>query len=437
MYRWEFTILGDKWTIYKHANAYEQDWQTHQNFMHNITGQAHQACVDGIQWFIIDRADQDFKDIVVHTVDGVRSPFDSDQQNWVLPHGILLLEPHKQWKKMLAFVITQTWKSQLGPRLYRPLANGTKGLGSIALEEAAKEGEEASYGYGTRSSMAAPASVDTPWWQNSGTQSAWTDNDGSNFDVQVGDDAASHLSGLPEPPPWSVTTGKKYASYWQASSSTPDHSWATNSVTQSGGERANCHYEDPWAHQGDNTATVYPPKGSQQDQRSQEDTNMEPVRKDTGHMAQRPTHATAVPTLPLHHLRAQPSLLSQLAGYQPPADDPMDVDRDYGQGIHKPAPSTPTDAQVTDVDDAGSEVPTQCTHNPTILPPEERVGMWRNGRFHGTVPSLPPPKTAKPPPGLEATAPLGSVPPYAETQPAASHWSTLRNPTVRHLAGTL
>ena len=90
-----------------------------------------------------------------------------------------------------------------------------------------------------------------------------------------------------------------------------------------------------------------------------------------------------------------------------------------GQGSRKPAPSTPTDAQVTDVDDAGSEAPTQCTHNPTVLPTEERVGMWRNGRFNGTVPSLPPPKTAKPPPGLEAAAPLGSVPPYVEAQPTA------------------
>ena len=63
--------------------------------MHHITGQAHQASVDGVQWFLIDRADQDFKDIVVHTVDGLRSPFVPDQQNWLLPHGILLLEPHK------------------------------------------------------------------------------------------------------------------------------------------------------------------------------------------------------------------------------------------------------------------------------------------------------------------------------------------------------
>ena len=422
MFRWEFTILGDKWTIYKHANAYEEDWQTHQDFMGNITGQGHQACVDGLQWYVIDRADQAFKDVVVHTVDGVRSPFDPDQHNWVLPHGILLLEPHKQWKKMLAFVITQTWKSQLGPRLYRPLATGTKGLGYIALEEAAKEGEDASYGYGTKSSVPASASAETPWWQSSGTEHAWTDHDGSNFDVQVGDATASHLSGLPEPPPWSVSTGKKYTSYWQTSCSTPDHSCATNLVTQSGRERAHYQYEDPWAHQGDNTVTAYPSRSAQQDQRPQEDASMEPVRHDTGHMTQQVgpgrTTATAVPALPLHQLRPQPSLLSQLAGYEPPADDPMDVDRDFGQGTYKPAPSTPTDAQVTDVDDAGSEVPTQCTQHPTVVPPEARVGMWRNGRFHGTVPTLPPPKTAKPPPGLEAAAPPGNAPPHAETEPA-------------------
>ena len=423
MFRWEFTIYGDKWTVYKHANDYDKDWQTHQNFMHHITGQAHQASVDGLQWFIIDRADQDFKDIAVHTVDGLRSPFDPEQQNWLLPHGILLLEPHKQWKKMLAYVITQTWKPQLGPRLYRPLIQGNKGPGSIALEVAAKEEEVAAYGYGTSSSMPAPAAADTPWWQNSRSQGAWTGNDGSNFDVQVTDDTASHLSGLPEPPPWSVTTGKKYTAYWQEPSSTPDHSCATNSVTQSGGERAHYQYEDPWAHQSDSTATAYPRKNPQQDQMPQEDEIMEPARHDIVHTAphvgQGRTSSTAVPTLPLHQLRSQTSLMSQLAGYQPPADDPMDVDREMGQGSRKPAPSTPTDAQVTDVDDAGSEAPTQCTHNPTVLPPEERVGMWRNGRFNGTVPTLPPPKTAKPPPGLEAATPLGSVPPFVEAQQAA------------------
>ena len=145
MYRWEFTILGDRWTIYKHAAAYEHDWQTHQDFMEKITGQGHQQCVDGLQWYVIDRAAEEFKDIAVHTVDGVRSPFDPDLHNWVLPHGILLMEPHKQWKKMLAFVITQTWKSQLGARLYRPLATGTKGLGYIALEESAREVDATSW----------------------------------------------------------------------------------------------------------------------------------------------------------------------------------------------------------------------------------------------------------------------------------------------------
>ena len=422
MYRWEFTILGDRWTIYKHAAAYEHDWQTHQDFMEKITGQGHQQCVDGLQWYVIDRAAEEFKDIAVHTVDGVRSPFDPDLHNWVLPHGILLMEPHKQWKKMLAFVITQTWKSQLGARLYRPLATGTKGLGYIALEESAREVDATSHGYGTKSSMPVSASHETPWWQSSGTQNAWTDNDGSNFDVQVSDATASHLSGLPAPPPWSVGTGKKSTSYWQTSSSTPDHSRATNSVTQSSGERASRQYDDPWAQHDDTKVAGHPSWNAQQEYKPQEDASMEPVRQDTGHTEQhaglgRATTA-AVPTLPLHQLRSPPSLMSQLAGYQPPADDPMDVDRDFGQGMHKPAPSTPTDAQVTDVDEAGSEVPTQCTHNPTVLPPEEQVGMWRHGRFHGTVPTLPLPKASKPPPGLEGTAPMGGVPSYAETAPA-------------------
>ena len=131
---------------------------------------------------------------------------------------------------------------------------------------------------------------------------------------------------------------------------------------------------------------------------------MEPARQEAVHTAlhagQNRPGSAAVPTLPLHQLHPQPSLLSQLAGYQPSADDPMDVDPDAGQGRRKQAPSTPTDAQVTDVDEAGSEAPTRCTQNYTVLPPEENGSMWRNGRFRGVVPTLPPPRTAQPHRGL-------------------------------------
>ena len=83
----------------------------------------------------------------------------------------------------------------------------------------------------------------------------------------------------------------------------------------------------------------------------------------------------------------------------------------------KQAPSTPTDAQVTDVDDADSEAPTQCTQNYTILPPGDGGGMWRNGRFRGVVPTLPAPRTAHPPPGLEVASPSHDNLPM--TQPPA------------------
>ena len=442
MFRWEFRIHGDTWTIYKHANDYEPDWQTHQAFMHLINGPSQQAYVDDIQWFTIDQADQEFQNATIHTVDGWRSPFDPDQYNWLLPQGILLLEPHKQWKKMLAYVITQTWKPQLGPRLYRPLVKGNKGPGTIVLEVAAKEdAQEETYGHGASSSMPTQAAADIPWWQNTRSQDAWTGNDGSNFDVQLADDTASHLSGLPGPTPWSVSTGKTYTSHWQESSPTPDRSCATNSVTQSGEGRAHYQYDDPWAHQGGGTTAAYPQRTPQLDRTTQEDETMEPARHDTVHTAlqagQHRPSGTAVPTLPLHQLQSQPSLLSQLAGYQPPADDPMDVDRDAGQGRRKPAPSTPTDAQVTDVDDAGSEAPTQCTHNPTVLPPEERGGLWRNGRFSGKVPTLPPPKTAKPPPGLDAAMPPGYSPMSSRAQqgmcPISRHLEIQQHTILRAL----
>ena len=430
MFRWEFTIYGDRWTIYKHANDYEQDWQTHQKFMHHINGPSHQAYVDDLQWFTIDHADPEFKDAVIHTVDGWRSPFDPEQYNWLLPHGILLLEPHKQWKKMLAYVITQTWKPQLGPRLYRPLVSRNKGPGSIALEVAAKEEDEEPYGYGASSSTTAQATANIPWWQNTRTHDAWTADEGSNFDVQVADDTTSQLSGLPGPTPWSISTAKVYTSPWQESSQTPNRSCATNSVTQSGEGRGYYQQDDPWAHHDGGITAAYPQKSQQPDQAPQEDETMEPARQDTAHLAtmagQHRTSGAAVPTLPLHQLHPQPSLLSQLAGHQPPTDDPMEVDRDAGQGRRKQAPSTPTDAQVTDVDEAGSEAPTQCTPNYTVLPPEEREGMWRNGRFRGRVPTLPPPRTAQPPPGLDAAAPPGYSP-----MPSAVH--TAAFPMNRHL----
>ena len=427
--RWDFNIQGNTWTIYKHANGFENDWQTHWEFQKHITGPAHGAYVDDLQWFTVERADQDFLDVSVRTADGWRSPFDPEQYNWLLPHGILLLESHKQWKKMLAYVITQTWKSELGPRLYRPLVSGNKGPGTMELVATAKDADHhASPGYGAGSSTAVQDTSATPWWQDTRHQDTWTVNSGSNFEVHIADDTASHLSGLPGPTPWNISTAKGQTSHWQDSAKTPDRSCATNLVTQSGDGRARCQFDDPWAHHEGGVTSAYSQGTQPPDQPTQEDATMEPARQDTVPTAvqagQNRTGSAAVPTLPLHQLHPQPSLLSQLAGYQPTADDPMDVDPDAGQGRRKQAPSTPTDAQVTDVDEAGSEAPTQCTQNYTVLPPEEQGGMWRNGRFRGEVPTLPPPRTAQPPPGLDAAVPShGYSPMPSVPQPATRSFS--------------
>ena len=230
--RWDFKIQGNTWTILKHASGFKDDWQTHWEFNKHITGPAHGAYVDDLLWFHVERADQEFLDLSIRTVDGWRSPFDPEQYNWVLPHGILLLENHKQWKKMLAYVITQTWKPQLGPRLYRPLVQGNKGPGTIALEAAAKEeAHQETPGYGASSSAAAQAPADTPWWQSSRNRDTWTANSGSNFDVYVPDDTAPHLAGLPGPAPWNVSAAKVQTSQWQEHAQAPDRSCATNSVT--------------------------------------------------------------------------------------------------------------------------------------------------------------------------------------------------------------
>ena len=59
--------------------------------MQHVTGPAQGAYVDDLQWMPVDRADQEFLDVSVKTVDGMRSPFDPEQGFWVLPHGIVLL----------------------------------------------------------------------------------------------------------------------------------------------------------------------------------------------------------------------------------------------------------------------------------------------------------------------------------------------------------
>ena len=64
---------------------------------------------------------------------------------------------------MLAYVITQMWKPQLGPRLYRPLVTGQKGPGTIALVATAKdEWHHASSGQGADASATVQATTATP-----------------------------------------------------------------------------------------------------------------------------------------------------------------------------------------------------------------------------------------------------------------------------------
>ena len=123
---------------------------------------------------------------------------------------------------MLAYVITQMWKPQLGPRLYRPLVSGNKGPGTIALVDTAKdESRHVSSGHGADSSTAVQATPATPWWQDTWNQDSWTANSGSNFDVNVTDDTASHLSGLPSPAPWNISAAKVQTSNWQEYAQAP------------------------------------------------------------------------------------------------------------------------------------------------------------------------------------------------------------------------
>ena len=154
-----------------------------------------------------------------------------------------------KWKKMLAYVITQMWKPQLGPRLYRPLVIGQKGPGTIALVATAKdEWQQGNSGQGADVSFTAQASTATPWWHDTWNQdTTWTANGGSNFDVNVAEDSAPHLPGLPRPAPWNVSAAKVQTSTWQEYAHAPDRSCATTSVTQSGGGRTLQHHEDPWA----------------------------------------------------------------------------------------------------------------------------------------------------------------------------------------------
>ena len=252
----------------------------------------------------------------------------------------------------------------------------------------------------------ARATTGNQWWHGNWNQApTWTARGGSNFDVSVTDDSAQHLQGLPSPAPWNVPAAEVQASTtltWQEHGQAPDHSWATTSVTQSGGDKASNYHDDPWAHRPETQSEwqprdytkVYTKENQYYSEATQEDAPMEPARAEAAQTMHGHSGSSTVPVLPLHQLHPQPSLLSQLAGYQPPADDPMEVDPDAGQPVRKQAPSTPTDALVTDVDDADSEAPTQCTQNYSVTP-RRSWGTLEEWQIQGcgTHPSCPKSRT--------------------------------------------
>ena len=73
--------------------------------------------------------------------------------------------------------------------------------------------------------------------------------------------------------------------------------------------------------------------------------------------------------------------------------------------------------------------------NYTVLPPGDSGGMWRNGRFRGVVPTLPAPRTAHPPPGLEAAAPNHGHPPLTQpvTHPVSRRLEVQQHSILRAL----
>ena len=123
---------------------------------------------------------------------------------------------------MLAYVVTQIWKPQLGNQLYRPLVVGQKGPGTIALVAGAKvDWQQAG------ASSTAQASTGNQWWHDNWTQaSTWTAKDGSNFEVNDADDSTEHLQGLPSPAPCNVPAAKVQSetTTWQEHAHTPNHS---------------------------------------------------------------------------------------------------------------------------------------------------------------------------------------------------------------------
>ena len=43
LWRWDFKIQGNTWTILKHVNGFRDGWQTHWDFLQHLTGPA--VCV--------------------------------------------------------------------------------------------------------------------------------------------------------------------------------------------------------------------------------------------------------------------------------------------------------------------------------------------------------------------------------------------------------
>ena len=77
---------------------------------------------------------------------------------------------------MLAYVVTQDWKLQLGVRLYRPLVIGQKGPGTIALVAEAKvDWQQNASGHSAGASSTAQASTGNQWWQDNWNQALAAD----------------------------------------------------------------------------------------------------------------------------------------------------------------------------------------------------------------------------------------------------------------------
>ena len=227
LWRWDFAIEGERWTFLKHANGLYDRWQTHWYYMDLIKGPGHGAIVGDTQWMMAGQMSPAHAAVRVTTVDGVVSPFEQ-WKYWILPHGIVLLETDRVWRRKLAYLVVHTYLQHFPDRLYRPVTNAANGKpGTVHLipeQRDVPEVTRAAHAPGNR-----PPPANSGWteeWWTSSQQEPSSGGHHRNFAIQTPEEASQNLQGLPPPAEWNAPENSAHESWtrhtrWEPQAAAP------------------------------------------------------------------------------------------------------------------------------------------------------------------------------------------------------------------------